>query len=324
MIFYELKSIILMIVLLQRTYFMKRTARIPALDLDKVKLQEIEKEISSPWYEAREEIKKTLRSNFLSHNTQVKKSGYSYILSTDSVLSRKIFTKKEIDSLVEDEGSIFFKKIIQYPLKPPVISYNGQKFETDSLSNIDELYKCNIESNFKTLKIEVYGFEGKYIILNFTSDSSYFRFPEGNRIEVNYPQDESVGVLERVQSHLEKYEAPRSVFHTGIFKIIFQLVIPFFTVFAFNKVFKIVAPTLLEQDTFYTFVSMFLYFLVLITSMAYCDKLYNLIFPNTILSDCVSGKRKWFAGEGVLFLLGVFGIDYIIEAFKAVFSFFNK
>ncbi|MCL4200539.1 hypothetical protein KJZ67_04355 [Patescibacteria group bacterium] len=303
---------------------MKRPASLPALDLSKERLKEIEEEIISPWIEARDEIRKKLRSDFKSHNAQVKKSGYSFVLSTENEISRKVFNSKEIDALVNDEKGTIFTKQLQYPLKPPSISYKDKDFEVGELATVDDLYKCNIKSCFKYLKIEVYGISGKYITVNFSSDSSALRFSSGNTIEVNFPADESVGVIDRIKSKIKKFEAVRTVFHSGTLRFVIQLIAPIIAVYAFHKVFKIIAPNFIEQDSFYIFISMIMYLFVFIVSALYCDTLYNSLFPSTILTDCISDKRRWIKGEGLAFFLGILGIDYIIEFVKFIFSFLKK
>ena len=280
---------------------------IKPLVLNKEVLLAIEREIIKPWDELKESISESIKEKINLHNKEVKATGYSFKISTNDEISRKIIPKVKIEEMSRDDE--FVEKELRYPIRKPKISYKDAVKEIEC-PNVVELYEHNLQYRFKTLIFTIYGDKSKVIELSFSSYIGLLNsVSEPNYLEVS-SSDEAWTMLvsERIAGILKKYEPARNILDNILTRLFFFLVMPILTVYVFSKILGFILPHILASEEFRIWISILLYFLVFLFSIKLYDDIFDLIFPGSVLDDQLPNKNKSLLFIGSTLILGVLSI----------------
>lgn len=284
----------------------KRDRSLPPLILDKDVLLKIEKEVTKPWEELKKSTTESLKKKFAEHNREVTSKGYSYKVSTDTDISKKLFPVEEIETESKNENRI--AEELKYPLRSPKITYIDSNKELE-VPDINTLYDHNLEYRFNKLEIIVYGKDSKTIDLSFSSSSGFLNsIPGQNKLKVSSSDEAwSMGTIERVYEMLRKNESPRAYLNNPIIKVFFLLVFPILTVYVFSKLFYFATYFIRMEKDFSSWLTILIYFIIFFGSFKIYDDLFSDLIPGAVLDDEISTKLRSVNFMGLTLILGVLG-----------------
>lgn len=274
--------------------------------LNKQVLLDIEEEITKPWKELKASVSKSIEEKISIHNREVKTKGYSFKLSTDNEVSKKIIPKEKIEEMSKDDKSI--EKELVYPIRKPEISYKDNAMEM-KCPNVIELYNHNLQHRFQKLIFTVYGNNSKVIELSFSSNIGLLNSVSNSNLLKVSSSDEAwtMLVIERIVGLIKRHESARSVFDNIWVKLFFFLILPILTVYAFSKALGVILPPTLIDGEFRLWLYILSYFLVFFFSIKMYDDLFEQIVLGSTLDDQLSNKNKVWYFTGISLTLGVVG-----------------